>query len=235
MILSDILSLARLYVPEVDSTVISDVNVTIILNQAAQKFVYLSEALPSSTLFNAVASQQGYNLSTYVTTYAKPRPEGLWWYDSANSTWTQLKARTIKWLDENFPKWRDQAAGNPQYYSIDGDEITVHPKPNTSYTNGFKLYHFKVSVDMIAGYYPFSGSNSVRYPFLNNYEEDLIDYYKYRAKQIMGYGDQAQEALDMFTNKALKAKSELLARPDLTDARVKPQTRYGSNGGMFRG
>jgi len=208
---TDLLSLCRLYVPECLSTVITDVNALIILNQAAQKFVYLSEALPTSTLFNVVASQQEYLLSTNVTTFSKVRPEGLWWYDSVNSSWVQLKGRTIKWLDE----------------------ITVYPKPLTAVSNGFKLYHFKISTDMSAGaYYPFSGSLTVRYPFLANYEEDLLDYYKYRSKQIMGYGQQAQEALEMFTTKALKAKAELKTRTDLTDARATPQTRYRK--GMFR-
>lgn len=232
MILSGLLTLARLYVPEVDSIVISDANATIILNVAAQKFVYLAEALPTSTLFNAVADQQKYLLSTNVTTFCKVRPEGLWWYNSTNSSWVQLKGRTIKFLDETFPKWRDADSGNPQYYSIDGDVITVYPKPDTSYASGFELYHFKISVDMAAGYYPFSGSASVQYPFLINYEEDLLDYYKYRAKQIMGYASQAEEALTMFTNKALKAKTELKTRSDLTDARVRPQTR--NHQGMFR-
>lgn len=237
MKLEDLISLCRLYVPEVDSTVISDANTTIILNIAAQKFVYLAEALPGSTLFNAVADKQIYNLSTYVTTYAKPRPEGLWWYDSANSSWVRLKGRTIKWLDVELPKWRDVSSGNPEYYSIDGDEILVYPKPDTAYTNGFKLYHFKVSKDMEAGFYLFSGSDTLRYPFLVNYEEDLIDYYKYRAKQIMGYGSDAQEALTMFNAKASKARLELKTRIDLADDTMKASVYNRAGGGkkgMFK-
>lgn len=230
MTLSDLLSLCRLYVPECDSTVISDANVTIILNVAAQKFVYISEALPTSTLFNAVAGQQTYLLSSVASAYCKVRPEGLWWY-STNSTWTQLWGSTTKWLDDNFPKWRDQAAGNPQHYTIEGDEITVYPKPAISYSNAFKLYHYKISQDMVSGYYPFSGSASVHYPFLVNYEEDLVDYYKYRAKQIMGYAQQAEESLQMFTTKALKAGADLKTRTDFKDPRAKPQVRTT---GMFR-
>ncbi len=228
----DLLSLSRLYIPEADSNVISDANALIIFNVAAQKFVYIAEALPTHTEFNIVASQQVYNISTNVPTYAKIRPEGLWWYDSVNSSWTQVKGKTIAWLDENLPKWRDQSAGTPQYYSIDGDEITVYPKPLTSYTNGFKLYHFKIAQDMIAGYYPFSGSATVRYPFLVNFEEDLIDYYKYRVKQIMGYPDQAEEAMTKFVAKADKAKAELKTRTDLKDVRANSLNR--NNQGMFR-
>ena len=232
MILSELLTLARLYVPEADSNVISDANATIILNVAAQKFVYLAEALPGSTLFNAAADQQEYLLSTNVVTFCKIHPAGLWWYNSTNSSWVQVKGRTIKWLDETLPKWRDAASGNPQYYSIDGDVITVYPKPDTSYASGFKLYHFEISADMAATYYPFSGSATVRYPFLVNYEEDLLDYYKYRTKQIMGYASQAEEAFAMFNAKAQKAKAELKTRTDLTDARARPQTR--NHQGMFR-
>lgn len=227
MKLVDYLSLCRLYVPEVSSDVISDANATILLNIAAQKFVYLAEALPTHTEFNVVANQQVYNISTYVPTFCKVRREGLWWYNSVNSKWVRLKGRTIKWLDIKFPQWRDAAAGSPGYYSIDGDEITVYPKPNTSYSSGFKLYHFKISVDMESGFYPFSGTATVRYPFLVNFEEDLLDYYKYRAKLIMGFGADAQEALNMFILKAEKAKTELRSRPDIvTDAYAKPTTRW---------
>lgn len=228
----NLLSLARIYVPECDSNVISDANALIIFNAAAQKFVYVAEALPTSTLFNAVAEGQTYLISTNVPSYCKPRPEGLKWYDTVNSTWVDLIGKTIEWLNQTFPQWINDSSGTPQYYSIDGDEITVYPKPSVSYASGFKLYHFKVSQDMVAGYYPFSGSATVQYPFLINFEEDLIDYYKYRAKQIMGYAQQAEEALTMFTNKALKAKTELKTRTDLKDVQASPQTRMSR--GMFR-
>jgi len=232
MILSALISLCRLYVPECPSTVISDADVTIILNIAAQKFVVLAEALPTYTTFNAVASDGDYSIASNVTTFAKVRKEGLWWYNSTNSKWVELKPRTLQWLDTTFPQWKDAAAGNPEYYSIDGDEITVYPKPDTSYTNGFKLYHFKVSQDMVAGYSPFSGS-ATRYPFLINYEEDLIDYYKYRAKEIMNYPVDATTALTIFIGKAAKAKTELQARPDVaTSAFAKPKTRNSRR--MFR-
>ena len=132
MILSDLLSLCRLYVPEVTSVVISDANATIILNAGAQKFVLLAEALPAYTTFNAVASDGDYSIAANVTTFAKVRREGLKWYNSTNSKWIDLKPRTLAWLDMTFPQWRDGAAGNPQYYSIDGDEIIVYPKPAIS-------------------------------------------------------------------------------------------------------
>ena len=229
----DLLSLARIYVPEVTSTVISDANALIIFNVAAQKFVLLAEALPTYTTFNAVANDGDYSIATNIPTYAKVRKEGLWWYNSTNSKWVELKSRTLAWLSMTFPQWRDAAAGNPEYCSIDGDEITVYPKPDTSYTSGFKLYHFKISQDMAAGYYPFSGSASVHYPFLVNYEEDLIDYYKYRAKEIMGYPVDAQTALNIFLAKAGKAKIELQSRPDVAkDAVAKSKTRNTPR--MFR-
>ena len=45
----------------------------------------IAEALPTYTNFNVVADQGEYLISTNVTTYAKVRPEGLWWYDSDNN------------------------------------------------------------------------------------------------------------------------------------------------------
>lgn len=223
MLGADLLSLARLYVPEADSTVITDANVYILLNLAAQKFVELTEALPKETTFDAVAEGQTYNISTEVTDYQKMQIPGLWWYDSGNSKWVDLKPTTIRVLDDKFPRWRDDSSGSPFRYSIDGDVITVHPKPDTSYTDGFKLYHYGISQDMAAATYPFTGSTT-RYPFLADFEEDLLDYYKYRAKQIMGYGAQAEEAKAIFVSKTTLAKAQLKSRPDLTqEAHMRPK------------
>ena len=223
---SDLLSLCRLYVPEVDSNVISDANVYILLNQAAQEFVTVAEALPTSTLFNSSDDTGEYNISTSVPTYAKSRKEGLWWYDDDNSKWTKLDTVTIEILNQKFPYWRDDDAGSPKRYAIDGDVITVHPKVETGGENKFRLYHYAISTDMsAAGHYPFTGSTT-RYPFLAKYEENLVQYYISRAKKVMGYGDEAVADMQVFVAMAEQAKAELRKRPDIArDAHIRPRTQ----------
>ncbi len=230
---ADLLVLARLEVPEAPSSVISDDNVYIYLNQAALEFVTIAEALPTSTLFNSADSTGEYLLSSEVTTFLKIRKEGLWWYDSDNSKWIKLRVKTRELLDQMFPFWRDADASKPQHYVIEGDDIIVYPKVETGGTDHFRLYHWAISTNMTAAiHYPFTGSTT-RYSFLAKYEENLIYFYKYKAKKILGYDAEAEEAKQMFQALALQCGADLKDRKDIGQvAHVRPvsqnRTPFGS-------
>lgn len=218
----DLISLARVYVPEVNSDVISDANVLIILNIGAEKFVAITEAFPKNVTFKATAETQEYNLSEFVTDFQKMTTSGLWWLDS-NGNWNRLKPTTLRVLDDEFPQWRSDSSASPFRYFINGNVITIHPKPDTTLADAFKLYYFARSTNMSdSTHYPFTGSTT-RDPFLVDFEEDIIEYYKYRAKQIMGYDGQAREAKESFIGRAQYAKTQLQDRPDIaTEAHVRP-------------
>lgn len=219
MTLTQLLSLSRLLIPEIKTTdVVGDSDLTIILNNACREFIKATDALPTSKLFNLVLNLSEYSLSTYVNDYGKIRKEGLWFYNKSSGKWIQLDATTIPYLALNYPSYLNSTSSNPLRYSIDGDILLIHPPSSAIYagTNYLKLFYYARSVDMTNGSsYPFSGSLTLEYTHLADYEEDLILYVKYKVKPLFKKMQDAEEAKEMFYAKCADVKVKLLARPDL--------------------
>lgn len=213
---SEMLSMARLTVPEAPSGVITDANAYIFLNNAAQEFASETKCLPTETDFTCTAETNTYALSTVVPTYLAIQRSGLWWYDTVNSKWIQLWGTSPAYMWKNYSTWLNDDSGDPMRYWIDGDNLMIHPTPDTTKAStGFKLYHFAKATDPSAdGHYYFSGSTT-QIPWLAPYEIDLLEYYKWKVNEIIGYGAKATEAKTMFYARTERAKSALLARPDL--------------------
>ena len=216
---TQLLAYCRLMIPEIKSTtVISDVNLLIILNNACTEFVNKTDALPTSTLFAIVAGQMEYPLYTYVPTFSKMRKEGCWWYNTVSLKWKKLDPTTQAYMRINFPDWLNQSNSIPQRYATEGDMFILHPPALAAYagTNYIKIYHFAISTDMSnASHYPFSGSASIHYPYLAEYEEYLIDYVKFKLLPIVGKPSEGASAGQVFYTHCKEIKQKLLARSDL--------------------
>jgi hypothetical protein len=219
-----LLSYIRLRCPEVSqSSVVSDANILIITNLVCSEFLDATEALPTYKDFNCVANQQVYSISTNITDFMRMDKMGVWWYDSVNKFWKELKPRTLEWIIEVEPTWINRDAGAPLYYWQQGDDIGLHPKPDTSYASGIRCYYFKQSVDMSSTtHYPFSGSTT-QYPFLKQYDETIVDGVRYKILQMVGKANLAEEAKLMFFTKCSSIKGFLKERVDLV--REGPRTR----------
>ena len=216
MIRSEALSMARLAVPEAPSGVITDANAYIFLNNAAQEFVKHTFCLPTHTDFTCTAEDGEYAFSVDVPTYLGMRDVGVWWYNTVTSKWVQLDATTSAYMWKNYPTWINDSSGTPARYWPEGDILHIHPKPDTTLADsGFRIYHFAKATDTsAAGHYYFSGSTA-QYPWLAPYEVNLLEYYKWKVNEIIGYGAKAEAARTMFYAVAEKAKQEFVYRPDL--------------------
>lgn len=237
MTLSSLRSLARLIIPEINSTdVLSDANFLTLVNLAASEFIKETDALPTSSTFTITTNIQTYALSTFVSTFGKIRKEGAWIYNKVTLKWVQIDGTTIAYLNQKFPAWMNASAGLPLRFWIEGDEIGFDPKPSATYagTNYAKIYYFKRSVDMSAdAHYPFSGSTA-QYPRLANYESTLLDYVKYLILPGLGKGVKAEEAKGMFYARCAKIKQELSYRPDLIPNHKMDMPTMRNAGGMFQ-
>lgn len=236
---TQLLAYMRLMIPEIKSTnVVSDVNLLIIINNACTEFVNKTDALPTSDTFDLVTSQVEYALSTYVTTFGKIRKEGVWWYNAVSSKWKKLDPTTTAYMRINFPDWLNASAGIPQRYSIEGDTFTLHPPASATYAgaNYVKIFFYAGSVDMAAaGAYPFSGSITIRYPHLADYEENLLDYVKFKVLPLVGKAGLGSEAGQIFYARCEKIKKDLLARSDLIPEIQAQHPGMLINRGNFRG
>jgi len=215
---TQLLKMCRLSVPEIDSIdVIEDDDLLLFLNLGCKEFIKVTDALPTSITFNLIEDLTTYPLSTYVTSFGKIRKEGLWLYNSENTKWDQLDSTTVSYLNKHYASWMNTRSQLPQRFSIDGDDLTLHPKASSTYAgdNYLKLFFFKRSLDMSDGsHYPFSGSTT-EYPHLADYEDVPVEYVRYKVKQMLKKNADAEEAKTTFYLKSADAKQKLQYRPDL--------------------
>ncbi len=178
MTLANLRILARGFTPEAVTSRIDADTIDLILNNGVIDISAFTCCLKSSKKFNAIAEQSEYSLSTVLGDYLTPDKPGLWWYDS--SKWKQIYARTLAYLDKNKSNWRDLSSGDPQDYAIDGDTLTMSPKPNTSLTEGLWFYYGKKPTNMTSPeHYPFSGSTT-EYTHLSIFDDAILEYAKWK-------------------------------------------------------
>ena len=170
MNLGNLKILSRLSIPGAKVSRIKNTNLEIIINVVVKDINARLMLLNQDEKFNVVADQYKYNLgdsSETVTRFSKVDNLGLYWNaGSASSTdWRRLYPKTVKWLDKNFPQWRDADSGDPLYYAKKGRYIYTYPTPDTALTNGFWLYFIEQTRTM---------AQSTHYPF--GYTTEISEY-----------------------------------------------------------
>jgi len=154
MNLGNLRTLLRFYLSTLTSSKASDTTLNLILNEGALDVAHRSACLKAIQDFDATAELGEYRLSSVLTRYLDIGEEGIWWYN--DSTWEEIDPRTIKYLDNHFPRWRDDSSGDPQRYTIYGDLFIPHPKPDTTQSNGFRAYFIQRPPSMTAdAHFPF--------------------------------------------------------------------------------
>ena len=207
MNLGNLKTLARLMVPAAKKNRIIPTNLTLILNQGTLNVAFLTSALKTNTLFNITANTSLYNLTTIHSEFLKIMEEGIWWKNSSG-TWTRLKGRTIKWLDDNRPTWRNDSSGDPEFYYKEGDDIVLVPTPDTAVADGGRLYHSIRPDTMSANSdYPFGGKTEISR--LSILSDAILKYWKWQALWIVGKKETSAVAEEEY-KKEVTEKSLLL-------------------------
>lgn len=167
MNLGNLRTLCRLTIPGAKTTRISNATLDIIINDVVKNVNQRLGLLNQDEKFNVAADQYKYDLSDSsetVTRFFKIDNLGLWWNaGSASSTdWRRLYPKTIKWLDKNFPQWRDASSGDPLYYAKKGRYLYTYPTPDTALTDGFWLYFIEQTIAMSKDSdYPFGNTSEI--------------------------------------------------------------------------
>jgi hypothetical protein len=183
MKLSNFKLLARGYIPGAKAQIITPSVLELILNAGVNNIAAYTACLKANKKFTITANKADYALSTVIGDYLTTDKSGLWWNDG--SQWVRLNSRTLAWLDEQRPNWRDLDAGSPQEYSIDGDILTLVPEPNTTLANGLWLYYGKAPTPMTAeDHYSFSGS-ATEFTHLKVFDDAVLEYAEWRINPIL--------------------------------------------------
>ena len=139
MTLNQLIQRFRIQVPDAKKTVISDANVTTMLNEGVDKVNLISKIYKGSVYFDMTIAVQNYSLSVVAPRFVVPDKSPAR-YLTSGSTYKRIFPKTRTWMDRRCENWLDAVAGDPQYYWFDGDEFWCHPKPSATRTDGFKLY-----------------------------------------------------------------------------------------------
>jgi hypothetical protein len=213
MTLLQLMNIARATIPGAKPNVIDDTTLILLLNNATTDIVVNTKCLPTNKKFNVVASQQTYSLTSAIGNFLLPDKSGLWWNNGTQ--FTQLYAKTLKWLDRNYGNWRSLDVGNPIYYTIDGDLITVVQTPNTSLASGFWLYYIAAPTFMASpGDFPFVG-NAVEQPRLRVFDEAIMKYAKWKISPMINQDTQQDMTKLDYDAELLSKKKIFHERPDV--------------------
>ena len=168
MKLSELRTFSRLSLPGAKKNRITNTQLDTIINVSANDVNIHLGLLPQDSKFNVKADQYKYDLSDSEETverFTAIDNLGLYWNSgtAASPDWSRMETKTLKWLGNNFPQWRDAGSGDPQYYAKKGRYLYLYPTPDTALTDGFWLYFIEKAPTMSAnGDYPFG--NSVEIP-----------------------------------------------------------------------
>lgn len=141
MNLGDLRTFARLYVPGAKSVqAISNVNINKLINEMAIDVAFRTGVLQTHKDFKLTAEIGRYNISEFIDDYLVINESGIWWLDG-NSKWQELDPKTKESMDNEYPQWRNDSSGDPSRYFIEADILELHNKPDTTTTNGCRVYY----------------------------------------------------------------------------------------------
>ena len=179
--------LARAYVTQAKVSAISNSLLALILNEGALDVAWRTRAMKNRANYDVGANQQDYSFAEYVPDLLLIDYPGIYWNNG--DQYEQLDPVTFKWLDENFPHWRDADAADPIYYAVRSNIVTYYPKPDTSLNDGFRVHYIRKPSTMSAEEdYPFhvKGSQDEEIVTLKPLSELVLLYWESRALKILG-------------------------------------------------
>jgi len=196
MTLANLKKIARAKIPGCTTQKVSNVLLTLILNNACDDIAAFTVCLPANKTFDVEADEDEYSLSAEIGDFLTPDKDGLWWNNG--SQWMKVNARTRQWLNKNRPTWRDLDSDDPQDYSIEGDTLLISPPPDTDLTDGFKLYYGRAPVYMTDdGHYAFSGSLT-ELTHLRPYDRVIIKYAEWQISPMLNKGVKPDVAMQEY-------------------------------------
>lgn len=218
MTLNQLILRFRILVPDAKTSVISDANVTTMLNEGVDKINLIAKIYKGNVTFTMTENDQDYNLSTVASRFLGPDKVPARFLNS-DSVYKRMWPKSRVWIEKKIENWLDADAGDPQYYWFDGDEFWCHPKPSATRAVGFKLYGLLSAVPM---------DNGSNYPWTNTTSEikafrpmdlAIVAYARWQISPALGKdakGNNALGALDYkgFLEEVNRGMRQVKRRPD---------------------
>lgn len=209
-------------------------------NRAAVDIVRRLKLIRTDNTFDVVANQDEYKPSaiTKIEDFLLLDGQGLHW-KNLNSQFQKLEVYTPAEMDDRFRNWKDEPASNPIRYFFKPDIFTVHPKPNASLVDGFRLYYIAKPPVMVNDIdFPFGGTNEVA--SFEELDEAILAYVSWKTRMALGKTENRSPAdktlEDIYIRRVEDAGQRINRRPDLqtSNQRGRQRIRPVSRGSFFR-
>jgi len=217
MKLSELIVRVKLDVPSIGVTGMTNVQLTVLLNQGCDEVNLIAKIYKGYTDFDTVANQEEYALSVVAPKYLGISKAGVWVKD-ANGNLSEVFPRTEDYMNEFIPNWRSiSGASFPEWYWQDVDIVRFYPVINTATTAGVRIYHLKKSNPMSNDdHYPWSG-DTVEIGALRPMDDTLIDFVRWKLSPAKGEGEGKESyTREDFLMTVRRAAQQVKRRPDLT-------------------
>lgn len=148
---------------------------------------------------------------------------GLIYYDGTQDS-TPLKLRSLEWLYEHVPNWRNDAAATPRYFFpkegglLFNNMLSLYPKTDKAVAGGLRLHHLLKPARMTDDtHQPFNATAgaTIQFPSLEPYHYGLVWYSCFLLVQDEDERA-ARRALDQYRATVAAAKREVFA-PEAQD------------------
>lgn len=197
-------------------TGVDDNTLTDLLNDGCDETNQRIKAYKGYTDFDVIAEQQTYAISEIAPNALSIEKKPIYLKDS-NGDWQKVYPKTKDWLTRVYPNWLNQESSFPQWYWVEGDELGFHPKPDTSYSTGGRMYHLKKAVDMASpDSYPFSGT-TVEIRAFRPMDDAILSYARWKLSPAVGAVTDADLREREYLTECRKAATQIRRRPDIAN------------------
>lgn len=214
MTLTQLIQRFRIQVPDAKKSVISDADITTMLNEGVDKVNLIAKIYKGNVLFAMTENDQDYNLSSVASDFVGPDKSPARFLNS-DSQYKKIWPKTRAWMDKKIENWIDAAAGDPQYYWFDGDEFWVYPKPSATRSDGFKLYGLLSAVAMDSGdNYPWNNTvNEIK--AFRPMDLAIVAYARWQISPALGKDALGKTDYEGFLKEVNRGMRQVLRRRDI--------------------
>jgi len=220
MNLGELMTMARTLVLEAKANVIGNTELQLILNDGAVEVASRSLCLKTNDKIPTVADQAEYDLTAQLDRYLVMDKPGVWYRNTTSEEYQRLIPRTMKYMDEHKPAWRDLDGDRPEEYIIHGDELILVPAPATAITEAIWIYYGQAPQTMTdeEEHYPFGFTTEIHR--LKPLQQAILAYWRWRAAMALNKGIQIEDALEARFERELSKQVSLVdRRKDIVNSR----------------
>lgn len=203
----------RILVPAAKKSVVPDSKVHLLLNEGVEEVNQIAKIFKSSTDSNSVASKQTYQLSDDFPNCTGIAKGGVW-YKNDNSKFFRVIPKTREWFDDQLENWWEASDAQPQYYFVEGDDLTFNAPFDA--VRSIRLWHLKKTVAMTSGAnYPWNNTTTEIIMF-RPLDNAIIAYAIREVQNALGKKGDWDKKDTEFQVKIRKGMRRVRRRPDFT-------------------